>query len=246
MDGSERQKWRRPDVLVMGLSGRAESGQHVNHRSSACVMFQKPEIGGVVSDSLPPGQPDRQMSPQGHHLPHPRPMAWQPPQPTRKQHRVRNIVLGVIALWLIIGAIGAALSSNKTGTKTGSHHSAVSIKAAPTPATTPSKSPSSLARKSTGSAEAACESRGFASGDIYVRMITPGEAPIAQELGGEWDWDAARGRCLTSVRFMIASAPQTPGNCTQVGYVADNPGYDPNANVAKPLKQVVAQTGPAC
>jgi hypothetical protein len=37
-----------------------------------------------------------------------------------------------------------------------------------------------------------------------------------------------------------------PGNCTQVGYVADNPGYDPNATVATPLTRVVAQAGPAC
>jgi hypothetical protein len=28
---------------------------------------------------------------------------------------------------------------------------------------------------------------------------------------------------------MIAGAPMTAGNCTQVGYAKDNPGYDENA-----------------
>ena len=46
--------------------------------------------------------------------------------------------------------------------------------------------------------------------------------------------------------MMIATAPQSAGNCTQVGYVADNPGYDVNAEVAPPLTHVTAQTGPVC
>ena len=77
-------------------------------------------------------------------------------------------------------------------------------------------------------------------------MITPGEAPIAQELGGEWGWDYTTDKCLTSVQFMMATAPQMPGNCTQVGYVADNPGYDPNATPAAPLAELAAESGPAC
>jgi hypothetical protein len=77
-------------------------------------------------------------------------------------------------------------------------------------------------------------------------MITPGVPPQAQELGGEWRWDNATNKCLTSVQLIIATAPLSAGNCTQVGYVADNPGYDPNANVAAPLKHVAAQAGPAC
>jgi len=38
----------------------------------------------------------------------------------------------------------------------------------------------------------------------------------------------------------------TAGNCTQVGFVSQNPGYNPNATPARPLKSVVAQAGPAC
>jgi hypothetical protein len=105
---------------------------------------------------------------------------------------------------------------------------------------------SAASSKAISAAANACDNQPNASGDIYVRMISPGVPPQAQELGGEWRWDAATNKCLTSVQMIIATAPQTSGNCTQVGYVTDNPGYDPNANVAPPLKHVVAQTGPAC
>ena len=77
-------------------------------------------------------------------------------------------------------------------------------------------------------------------------MISPGVPAEAQQLGGEWRWDVATGKCLTSVQMMISTAPTSAGNCTQVGYVADNPGYDPNATPAKPLTHVAAQAGPAC
>jgi hypothetical protein len=77
-------------------------------------------------------------------------------------------------------------------------------------------------------------------------MLSPGVQWQAQELGGEWTWDHVTNKCLTSVQSSIATAPTIPGSCTQVGYVDDNPGYDPNATPAKPLKNVVAQAGPAC
>ena len=74
----------------------------------------------------------------------------------------------------------------------------------------------------------------------------PGSPWVAQELGGEWRWDAAENECLTSVQLMIAAAPVDPGQCTQVGYVNDNPGYDPDATSAKPLEEIVAETGSSC
>lgn len=52
--------------------------------------------------------------------------------------------------------------------------------------------------------------------------------------------------CQTSVQEMISASPPGAGTCTQVGYVADNPGYDVNATPARPLENVVAETGPAC
>lgn len=105
---------------------------------------------------------------------------------------------------------------------------------------------SSASSKAITAAESACGKRKDASGDIYVRMIQPGEAPVAQELGGEWVWNVTLSKCLTSVQMMIATAPHSAGTCTQVGYVADNPGYNPDATPAEALKHVAAQTGPAC
>lgn len=94
--------------------------------------------------------------------------------------------------------------------------------------------------------ENACDNRPDASGDIYVRMVSPGVPAQAQELGGEWRWNSSLGKCQTSVQLMISTAPMSAGNCTQVGYVSDNPGYDPNATPVAPLKNVAAQAGPAC
>jgi hypothetical protein len=92
----------------------------------------------------------------------------------------------------------------------------------------------------------ACDNRSPASGDIYVRMVTPGSPAQAEELGGVWRWDHAIGKCLTSVQLTVATAPRSAGHCTQVGYVVDNPGYNLNARVAPQLTDVAAQKGPAC
>jgi len=105
---------------------------------------------------------------------------------------------------------------------------------------------SSATSKAIDDAANACDNRPDASGDIYVRMVPPGVPAQAQELGGEWRWNSSLGKCQTSVQLMISTAPISAGNCTQVGYVADNPGYDPNATPAAPLKNVAAQAGPAC
>jgi len=110
--------------------------------------------------------------------------------------------------------------------------------------TTPAARKATAAKRN--SAADRCDARGFASGDIYVRMKSPGTATVAQQLGGEWVWDASTRKCLTSVQMMIATAPQVRGSCTWVGYVADNPGYDVNATPARPLRHVVAASGPSC
>jgi hypothetical protein len=77
-------------------------------------------------------------------------------------------------------------------------------------------------------------------------MLMPGSPWVAQELGGEWGWDVAENKCLTSVQLMIATAPLGLGQCTQVGYVSNNPGYNPDAAPAKPLKEIAAETGSSC
>jgi hypothetical protein len=77
-------------------------------------------------------------------------------------------------------------------------------------------------------------------------MLMPGSPWVAQELGGEWRWDDTENKCLTSVQLMIATAPPGPGQCTQVGYVKDNPGYNPDATPAQPLNEIAAESGASC
>jgi hypothetical protein len=67
-----------------------------------------------------------------------------------------------------------------------------------------------------------------------------------QELAGKWGWDSTTNTCVTTVQYVIAHAPQSSGVCTQVAYVADNPGYHMHAVSAPRLKHVVAETGPGC
>ena len=163
-----------------------------------------------------------------------------PRRARRKRPRKRNVILLVLAAILVIGVISSALG-------TGSGESSKSATAAVLSARSAKASANASSRaKEIVKAEDACDNRPSASGDIYVRMITPGGASQAQQLGGEWRWDHATNKCLTSVQLMVATAPRSAGNCTQVGYVSDNPGYDVNATVAPPLMHVVAQAGPAC
>jgi len=95
-------------------------------------------------------------------------------------------------------------------------------------------------------AQSACGQRPSPSGDIYVRTIAPGVVPQVQELVSKWGWDSTTSKCMTSAQFVIENAPQSVGRCTQVAYVADNPGYHMHATSAPKLKHVFAQTGPAC
>jgi hypothetical protein len=162
--------------------------------------------------------------------------------PRRRRIRKRSAILLIVAAIFLIAVISKAVGGAGTPTKpTAAVSAAATVK--PSPKSTRTSSPKS---KAVSAAETACDKRGFASGDIYLRMVQPGEAPVAQQLGGEWEWDNTTGKCLTSVQLMIATAPMSAGNCTQVGYVADNPGYNPNAAVAAPLARVAAQAGPAC
>jgi hypothetical protein len=157
-----------------------------------------------------------------------------PPRPRRKRLRRRNVVLLAIgAVLLIVVIANASGGSGNPGNQKLSAASAAAARAA------------SLA-DSEKSAERACGERPPASRDIYVRIIKPGTSPKARKLAGRWRWDHATGKCLTAIHFMTATAPRSDGHCTQVGYVTDNPGYDPNATPAPPLRRTAAQAGPAC
>lgn len=190
---------------------------------------------GYAQPGYPPQSPQPSYAPHGQRSgPAPGSRSPQIPRPQRahrKRLRKRDAILIAIAGILVIGVISSALGSGgKSGKSVAAASSASAVKAS-----------AMIAQ-----AENACYKRPPASGDIYVRMVTPGVSPQAQQLGGEWDWDHTTNKCLTSVQMMIATAPRSAGNCTQVGYVDDNPGYDVNAAVAPPLTHVAAQAGPAC
>ena len=176
-----------------------------------------------------------------------------------QRHKVLTVVGGTLAAFILIGAIGAATSHGSrhpastaavSTTVPATTAAATQQPTATQQATTKASARPKASRKAkaarTADPATACGSRPNASGDIYVWIKTPGVQPLAQQLGGEWVWNSATHTCQTSVQLMISSAPRTPGNCTQVGYVADNPGYDPNATPAKPLKVVAGEIGPAC
>jgi hypothetical protein len=206
----------------------------------------------IGSQQYPPQAPPRQHPGYGQPPFPPQQPGYQPGlPPPRKSWPARHKVLtGLIAFasLIVIGGIANAAGGSKQA-NTAANTPTVTTAASPAVTAHPSsagRSKSSAKSKATDKAATACDNRPWASGDIYVRMISPGTQWVAQELGGEWSWNYALGKCLTSVQLMMATAPMTAGNCTQVGYVADNPGYDPNANVAAPLKQLAAQVGPAC
>ena len=140
---------------------------------------------------------------------------------------------------VVVGLLTSGTEAN-TGARTAAATTAAS------PAVAARTSPAARKSSATAGAEDACHKRAPASGDIYVRTLRPGAHWTARELGGGWAWNGTLRECLTAVQAVIATAPLGAGDCTQVGYAADNPGYDPNAAVAAALARVVKHAGPAC
>lgn len=81
---------------------------------------------------------------------------------------------------------------------------------------------------------------------LYQRWAIPAPAKPLFEAATANFTPATKKKGLTSVQMTIAAAPPGSGQCTQVGYVKDNPGYDPKASPAGPLKEITAETGGAC
>lgn len=225
--------------LLGGIVSGRQGGYHREQPQGQQPPWDSyPPTGHPPSGYPPRGQ--RGAPPSGYGIPQVPPRRRAP----RKRSRKLNAFLLFCAGIFVIGVIASALgngngnSPKSAAAVVSSGHSAK--------ASSRSGSQASAASKAIAAAEKACQKRGFSSGDIYLRMIQPGEAPVAQQLGGEWEWDNTTDKCLTAVQWDIATAPRSAGSCTQVGYVTDNPGYDANATVAPPLTHVVAQAGPAC
>ena len=212
-------------------------------------MSQPPS--GYYPGQQPPGQPWINQPPTGYpasgQAGGPPPPGYRGPQgpppqgPRGKRSRKFNAVLiAIIAIFAII-AIGIANNSSKS-TKSAATTASLAAKAK----ASLTASRASAAAKLLAKDAAACDSRPPASGGIYVRTLTPGASAQARELSGKWHWDRASKKCLTAVQLTIAAAPLSAGDCTQVGYADDNPGYDVTAAAAPALTEVAAQAGPAC
>ena len=215
--------------------------------------------GGIVSqppDGYYPNQPQVPPPwagyPQGGYPPagqqgapppgYPPTQALPPRRPHRKPPKKRNVVLLAIAGLFIIGIIAAAVNGGGKPAKT---LAATASSSAAARASSSAAARASASAVASAKAVAACAKRPPAAGEILVRTVTPGGSPQARQLGDKWEWDHASSKCLTSVQMVLATAPSGAGNCTQVGYVADNPGYDPNDATA-PLPHVAAHAGPDC
>jgi hypothetical protein len=144
----------------------------------------------------------------------------------------------VATSWVRLAALGVLLVVCVMGCQT-SHPA----KKASAPATTPA---TSSTRTSTAAAESKCRARKPSSGDIIVRMITPGQQAVAQRLGGQWLWNHTTQTCQTSTRLVISAASGGAGFCTQVALAASNPAYNADATPAPPLKKVIASKGGSC
>ena len=184
--------------------------------------------------SQPPSWPYRAPLQRQPSRPSGAPQSSPPPRTPRKSPRKGNSVLIILLAIAGIFLIGLVASAVHSSDKSALASSAATVKA------------SSTAANAIAKAADACDKRSPTSGGIYVRTVAPGGSAQAQQLGGRWAWDQASNKCLTSVQTVLATAPRGTGHCTQVGYVADNPGYDVKAMPAATLSKVAAQAGPAC
>jgi len=185
---------------------------------------------------------------------------YQPPMPPRPPKRgntkkIALIVLGsVVGLFIVLAVIGAIIGPPKTSntasqtivvTKSASPSPApmTSVKPSPKPAPTTAKpAPTHAPTKAKPAAAPSPTGCGKPDDrDVYVWYKVPGIEDSAQRLG---ELDLAN--CTLTVDSVIATSPTGAGYCTEVGYVDQNPGYDPDATPAKPLKNIANEIGGGC
>jgi hypothetical protein len=77
--------------------------------------------------------------------------------------------------------------------------------------------------------------------DYIERTTEPGLQPQAGEIGNTDYSD-----CEDSLADFAETAGQADGECTTVALASSNPGYDPDAVPAPPLKGVIESAGPGC
>jgi hypothetical protein len=138
------------------------------------------------------------------------------------------VLLGLVALAVIV-----VVASNSGGGK-GSDTAANTAPATPTTAATHAAAPASSAVPQDTCTLADDQ-------HLIVRYIAPGVQDNAQELG---ETDASH--CTPTLQWLEQTAANGPGDCTQVAWASDNPGYNADALPAPPLKKVIEAIGPGC
>lgn len=93
--------------------------------------------------------------------------------------------------------------------------------------------------------QAKCVRRSGNPGEIYVwSSYGNDQPPDAMRLGAGYVWDFGEKECVTTTEFALRTVPVSmSGYCSQVGKVADNPGYRVNARPAPRLSNVIGQRG---
>jgi len=142
----------------------------------------------------------------------------------------RQTRAGAVLAAVLIGTVGASACSSSTT-------ASPSTATAPPPTTSPppAKAPPAAA----GSVTTAC--RLTPTEDLIERDITPRIPPSAILIG-----NVNLVLCKPTVDTIQQTTPSGPGYCTQIARSADNPGYNPDATPAAPLRKIIAQYGSAC
>jgi len=174
----------------------------------------------------------------------------------RRTRIILSVVGAAAAIPVAVGMVQGAIQATHTAAaSTPSRTAAISLPAIPTPVSTrPSPQPSTAAPATskpattprvttappaTTTPAAACTLPD--TQDVLVRYIVPGLQANAQELG-----EVFLAQCESTLDYIAQTAPTGDGYCTQVAWVADNPGYNPDAVPAPPLKKVIEAIGGSC
>lgn len=134
---------------------------------------------------------------------------------------------GCLVLVFALVAIGAAMIYGH-----GSGHGA----SAPS---SPAASAAAVASHAAAAKPARC--RLHTTFDYIERDVVRGIQPSAVELG-----NVDYGDCTPTLRDWASEAADGPGDCSTIALASANPGYNPDAVPAPPLRRVIEKAGPGC
>jgi hypothetical protein len=129
-----------------------------------------------------------------------------------------------------MGSIGAVAAIALSISACATHH----ISGSPAPTTASGPAPSVAT-----SAAVPCDLPHF--GDLIEWQRRPGKVDSARRFS-----DVDKTKCEPALDGWMEGMPSGSGVCFMIGWASDNPGYNPNAVPAPPLKKVIDKVGDAC